>query len=75
MMMVNELKIQKINKYKNNYISDAKKEHRKQIRDRREKTQKELLSRVISKTYLRDLVKNSYNDLIHRVKFRVILLL
>ena len=48
------------------YNNDAKKEHRKQIRDRRKKTQKELLSRVISKTYLRDLVKNSYNDLIYR---------
>ena len=52
------------------YNNDAKKEHRKQLRDRRKKTQKELLSRVISKTYLRDLVKNSYNDLIYRGHFR-----
>ena len=52
------------------YNNDAKKEHRKQIRERRKVTQKELISRVISKTYLRDLVKNSYNDLIYRGHFR-----
>jgi len=52
------------------YNNDAKKDHRKQIRERRKKTQKELISRVISKTYLRDLIKNSYNDLIFRGQFR-----
>ena len=40
------------------YNNDAKKEHRKQLRERRKKTQKELISRVIAKTYLRDLIKN-----------------
>ena len=52
------------------YNNDAKKEHRKQLRERRKKTQKELISRVISKTYLRDLIKNSYKDLIYRGQFR-----
>ena len=52
------------------YNNDAKKEVRKQMRETRKKTQKELISRFISKTYLRDLVKNSYNDLIHRCQFR-----
>ncbi len=52
------------------YNNDDKKDHRKQIRERRKKTQKELISRVISKTYLRDLIKNSYNDLIFRGQFR-----
>ena len=52
------------------YNNDSKKEHRKQIRERRKKTQKELISRTISKVYLRDLLKNSYNDLIHRGQFR-----
>ena len=52
------------------YNNDAKKEIRKQMRETRKKTQKELISRFISKTYLRDLVKNSYNDLIHRCQFR-----
>ena len=52
------------------YNNDAKKEHRKQIRERRKVTQKELISRVISKAYLRDLLKNSYNDLIYRGHFR-----
>ena len=52
------------------YNNDAKKGHRNQIRERRKKTQKELISRVISKTYLRDLLKNSYNDLIFRGQFR-----
>ena len=52
------------------YNNDAKKDHRRQIRERRKKTQKELISRVISKTYLRDLIKNSYNDLIFRGQFR-----
>ena len=52
------------------YNNDAKKEIRKQMRETRKKTQKELISRFISKTYLRDLVKNSFNDLIHRCQFR-----
>ena len=52
------------------YNNDAKKEHRNQIREGRKKTQKELISRVISKTYLRDLIKNSYKDLIYRGQFR-----
>ena len=52
------------------YNNDAKKEHRKQIREKRKNTQKELISRVISKTYLRDLLKNSYNDLIFRGQFK-----
>ena len=52
------------------YNNDAKKEHRKQLRERRKKTQKELISRVIAKTYLRDLIKNSYNDLVYRGQFR-----
>ena len=52
------------------YNNDSKKEHRKQIRERRKKTQKELISTTISKVYLRDLLKNSYNDLIHRGQFR-----
>ena len=52
------------------YNNDAKKEHRKQIREKRKVTQKELISRVISKTYLRDLLKNTYNDLIYRCYFR-----
>ena len=52
------------------YNNDAKKEHRKQIREIRKTTQKELISRVMSKTYLREIVKNSYNDLIHRGQFR-----
>ena len=52
------------------YNNDAKKEIRKQMRETRKKTQKELISRYISKTYLRDLVKNSYKDLIHRCQFR-----
>ena len=52
------------------YNNDAKKEHRRQVRERRKNTQKELISRVISKTYLRDLVKNSYNDLVFRGQFR-----
>ena len=51
------------------YNNDAKKEHRKEIREKRKKTQKELISRVMSKTYLRDLLKNSYNDLIYRGQF------
>ena len=52
------------------YNNDAKKEIRKQTRETRKKTQKQLISRFISKTYLRDLVKNSYQDLIHRCQFR-----
>ena len=52
------------------YNNDAKKDHRNQMREKRKKTQRELISRVISKTYLRDLVKNSYNDLIYRGQFR-----
>ena len=52
------------------YNNDAKKDHRKQVRERRKITQKELISRVISKAYLRDLLKNSYNDLIYRGHFR-----
>ena len=52
------------------YNSDAKKDHRKQIREKRKTIQKELISRVMSKTYLRDLLKNSYNDLIHRGQFK-----
>ena len=52
------------------YNNDAKKEIRKQMRETRKKTQKELISRFISKNYLRDLVKNSYQDLIHRCQFR-----
>ena len=52
------------------YNNDEKKEHRNQIREGRKKTQKELISRVISKTYLRDLIKNSYKDLIYRGQFR-----
>ena len=51
------------------YNNDAKKEHRKEMREKRKKTQKELISRVMSKTYLRDLLKNSYNDLIYRGQF------
>ena len=39
------------------------------MREKRKKTQKELISRVMSKTYLRDLLKNSYNDLIYRGQF------
>ena len=52
------------------YNNDAKKEHRKQIREKRKNTQKQLISRVISKTYLRDLLQNSYNDLIFRGQFK-----
>ena len=52
------------------YNNDAKKEIRNQIRETRKKTQKQLISRFISKTYLRDLAKNSYKDLIHRCQFR-----
>ena len=52
------------------YNNDAKKDHRKQIRERRKITQKELISRVISKAYLRDLCKNSISDLIYRGHFR-----
>ena len=52
------------------YNNDAKKEIRKQMRETRKKTQKQLISRFISKTYLRDLAKNSYADLIHRCQFR-----
>ena len=52
------------------YNNDAKKEIRKQTRETRKKTQKQLISRFISKTYLRDLVKNSYQDLIYRCQFR-----
>ena len=52
------------------YNNDAKKGQRKIIREVRKKTQKELLSRVISKTYLRDLYKNSTKDLIYRGHFR-----
>ena len=52
------------------YNNDAKKENRKQNREIRKKTQKELISRVMSKTYLREIVKNSYNDLIHRGQFK-----
>ena len=52
------------------YNNDAKKEIRKQMRETRKKTQKELISRFISKNYLRDLVKNSYQDLIYRCQFR-----
>ena len=64
---IKNLEDREIQKKNNN---DAKKDHRKQIRERRKKTQKELISRVISKTYLRDLIKNSYNDLIFRGQFR-----
>ena len=64
---IKSLEDREIQKKNNN---DAKKDHRKQIRERRKKTQKELISRVISKTYLRDLIKNSYNDLIFRGQFR-----
>ena len=52
------------------YNNDAKKEIRKQTRETRKKTQKQLISRFISKTYLRDLVKNCYQDLIYRCQFR-----
>jgi len=52
------------------YNNDAKKEIRKQTRETRKKTQKQLISRFLSKTYLRDLVKNSYQDLIYRCQFR-----
>ena len=51
------------------YNNDAKKEHRKEMREKRKTTQRELISRVMSKTYLRDLLKNSYNDLIYRGQF------
>ena len=57
-------------KKKKKYNNDAKKEIRKQTRETRKKTQKQLISRFISKTYLRDLVKNSYQDLIYRCQFR-----
>ena len=52
------------------YNNDAKKEIRQQMRETRKKTQKELISRFIAKTYLRDLVQNSKKDLIHRCQFR-----
>ena len=52
------------------YNNDAKKEIRKQVRETRKKTQKELISRFVSKVYLRDLVKNSKKDLINRCQFR-----
>ena len=52
------------------YNNDAKKEHRKQMREIRKTTQKELISRVMSKTYLRDLLTNAYTDLIHRGQFK-----
>ena len=52
------------------YNSDAKKEHRKQLREKRKTIQKELISRVMSKAYLKDLLQNSYNDLIHRGQFK-----
>jgi len=52
------------------YNNDAKKENRKHNREKRKTTQKELISRVMSKTYLRDLLKNAYTDLIHRGQFK-----
>ena len=52
------------------YNNDAKKDHRRKMREIRKKTQKELISRVMSKTYLRDLLQNSYKDLIHRGQFK-----
>ena len=52
------------------YNNDAKKDHRKELREKRKTTQKELISRVMSKTYLRDLLTNSYNDLIYRGQFK-----
>ena len=52
------------------YNSDAKKDQRCQARELRKKTQKELICRVISKTYLKDLLKNSYTDLVHRGQFK-----
>ena len=52
------------------YNNDAKKDDRKKKREIRKTTQKELISRVMSKTYLRDLLKNSYSDLIHRGQFK-----
>jgi hypothetical protein len=52
------------------YNNDAKKENRKKNREIRKTTQKELISRVISKKYLRDLLTNAYTDLIHRGQFK-----
>ena len=52
------------------YNNDAKKEQRKKVREKRKITQKQLISRTISKRYLRDLLDNSINDLIHRGQFK-----
>ena len=52
------------------YNNDAKKEQRKAFREKRKTTQKQLISRVISKTYLRDIYKNAVSDLVYRGQFR-----
>ena len=52
------------------FNNDAKKEKRKQEREKRKNTQRELISRVISKAYLKNLYKNSIKDLIMRGHFR-----
>ena len=52
------------------FNNDSKKEKRKAEREKRKQTQQELISRVISKAYLKDLYKFSFQDLTTRGQFR-----
>ena len=52
------------------FNNDTKKKERLEVRERRKNTQKELISRVISKTYLKQLYTNGMNDLIRRGMFK-----
>ena len=49
---------------------DTKKEKRRVQREKRKTTQRELISRVMSKAYLKNIYKNSMNDLVRRGQFR-----
>ena len=52
------------------FNNDTKKKERLEQRERRKNTQKQLISRVISKTYLKHLHANSMNDLVKRGMFK-----
>ena len=52
------------------FNNDTKKKERYEQRERRKNTQKQLISRVISKTYLKHLHTNSMNDLVKRGMFK-----
>lgn len=52
------------------FNNDTKKKERFELRECRKNTQKELISRVISKTYLKHLYTNGINDLVKRGMFK-----